>query len=195
MLLAVLSESLSVTTGENTAVSLGFTVSLATIILFNPLEASSIIFVGSFLQVDSSDGVIKHLLNTSIYKRFFNSSAYMLGVFITTWVYRYMLQFQWEFHFAGLPIIPIVVALFTYFVAHMVLFIPLFSMIQSKSMVESFKEQFWISRHLVALAPFGILISFAYFNLWMVYGHPDIWSVNDCTHFFYTVYGHKTYVF
>lgn len=163
-LLAVVSESLSVVTGDNTAVSLGFAVSLAAIILFSPLQASMVIFMGSFFQVDYSDGEIKHLFNTSLHKRLFNSSAYMLGVLVTTWIYRYVNSFGWNIKFGELSIISIITAVIVYFTMHMLLFIPLFSMMQKKSFVESLSEQFWILRHLVALAPFGIIISFAYLN-------------------------------
>lgn len=162
MIMAVLSESLSVTTGENTAVSLGFAVSLAAVIQFDPLQASAIVFTGSLLQFDNSEGSIQHIFNTSFYKRLFNSSAYMLGVLVTTYLYQLLTIYDWHFYFGTLPVLPIIFAVGIYFMTHMMLFIPLFSMLENKSMLECFKEQFWISRHLVALAPFGILISFAY---------------------------------
>jgi len=162
VMLSTISESLTVATSDDSAVSVGFAVSLAIIILFSPVEASAIIFAGSFLQLDSSEGVIKHVFNTSSYKRMFNSSAYMIGVFVTTLIYHSLDKLDWSLNIGEIPIIPIIIAVAVYFIMHMIIYIPLFSMLHEKSIKEAFKENFWVSRHLVALAPFGILISFAF---------------------------------
>ena len=162
--ICTISESMTISTSDNSAVSVGFAVSLAVIILFTPMEAAIIIFMGSLLQFDNSEGVIKHIFNTSVYKRVFNSSAYMLGVFVTTLIFKLMTGYNWTLKFSGMSILPIVVALVVYFIMHLIIYIPLFSMLQEKSFKESFMEHYWISRHLVALAPFGILISFAFLN-------------------------------
>lgn len=162
VVLSTFSESLTVSTSDDSAVSVGFAVSLAIIMLFNPYEASVIIFAGSFFQLDSSEGVLKHVFNTSLYKRIFNSAAYMLGVFVTTAIYHRIDSLEWKLNFGEIAILPILIAVFIYFAMHMLLFIPLFSMLHERTIKEAFKENFWVSKHLVALAPFGILISFAF---------------------------------
>ncbi len=71
VVLSAIAESMIIPLGDNSYVSIGFAIGMAAILLFDPFIAAVVLTLGTMLKIYSEDGELKHIFNTSFYKRYF----------------------------------------------------------------------------------------------------------------------------
>jgi hypothetical protein len=87
-ILAIIAESLCVLLND-ISISTGFTVTLASILSFNPAAAIIIVSLGTAFRVQKRDDKIVHIFNTAIHKTLFNVSNLIISIVISTRVFEF----------------------------------------------------------------------------------------------------------
>lgn len=164
ILMAVITESLAVEVADNSNISLGFAIGLASIILFNPAIAGLIMFLGFMLQVEKTNNGYKHLFNTDPVKRFFNSGAAAMTAFFAAIVYNNMSVYFINFRIVNLSMIGIISAVVTFVFINTMTYSILFSILSKKSLMRVVYEYSWVAKQFLAIAPLGILLAIAQNN-------------------------------
>lgn len=164
ILLAVLTESLSITTGNGMYISLGFAMGLAVMLIVHPVYVPVVLFVGTVFRIENVDGVRYHIFNSSLYKRVFNGSAYAICALLASSTYYYFSEFFHKVHFMGIDIIGVLLAIIIYVLANTVIYMILFSLIERKPIKETFDGYKWVVGNFFTIAPLGILMAAAYVN-------------------------------
>ena len=164
ILLAVLTESLSITTGEGMYISLGFAIGLAVMLVVHPIYVPLVLFVGTVFRIENVDGKRYHLFNSSLYKRIFNGSAYAICAFFASSAYYFFSESLHSVHFMNIDIVGVLLAVVVYVMANTLIYMMLFSILEKKPFKETFRDYIWVVRNFFTMAPMGILMAAAYVN-------------------------------
>lgn len=162
VILSIISESFIIQITEDKYISTGFAVGLAGILTFSPAMAALIIFLGTLLKVYHEDGVYYHLLNSSIYKRVFNGSAYAIGAYVSGVIYQ-LIAVRFELgQFYGMSLIGLVMTILTYVSVNVLLFTILYAIIDQRAIRIILREMHWIIKNFIGISPLGIIMAVAY---------------------------------
>ncbi len=173
--LAVLTESMPIIINKSTFISLGFAIGLASMLLFDPLIVPMVIALGTILRVEKIDGESHHILNTSFQKRFFNGSAYAISAFLASYGYLYGGMLFPNINFGGFSVLGIMIAILTYIFVNTIMYMALFSIFEDSTVWNLLRQNIWVAKNFVAIAPLGVLMAIAYnhygwFALMLFYG-------------------------
>lgn len=162
VVLSAIAESLIIPLGDNSYVSIGFAIGMAAILLFDPWIAAVVLTLGTLLKVYTEDGELKHILNTSFYKRYFNGSAYALSALAGGVANQFLSNLAPEPSFIGLSVLGILGTFAGYVFFNLMIYAKLFSILQNKPFWPVVNEQLWCIQNFAAIAPIGILMLFSY---------------------------------
>jgi putative nucleotidyltransferase with HDIG domain len=171
-LLAVVSESLQVTF-NNISISTGFTVTLASVLLFNPFAAIIIVSAGAIFRVTKKTNKIVHSLNTPLYKTLFNLSSLTLSIVSCTLVYGWLGGAYYDARFSFLPIIALII---TFLIVNHFLISYLVYIWMKKSFLKVFYENITMGLiNIISMAPLGIIVAivfeqFRYLGVIVIFG-------------------------
>jgi len=162
VVLSAIAESLIIPLGENSYVSIGFAIGMAAILLFDPFIAAVVLTLGTMLKVYSEDGELKHILNTSFYKRYFNGSAYAISALAGGMAGKFFAQIAPSPSFIGLSVLGILGTFIGYVFFNLIIYSKLFSILQGRRFWPVMQDQSWCLHNFAAIAPIGILMLFSY---------------------------------
>lgn len=161
-ILSVISESFIIQISEDKYITTGFAVGIANILTFSPAMAAFVVFLGTLLKVYYEDGVYYHLLNSSIYKRVFNGSAYAIGAFIAGHVYSFTAMHVGVDRIYGMSALGLILTILVYAGINVMMFTLLYAIIDRKSISVIIKEMHWIIKNFIGISPLGIIMAIAY---------------------------------
>lgn len=163
-LLSIISESLVIVTLGQRALSVGFVISLAAILVFGVPEAAWICSIGIMLRVVNHDGKIYHILNFPVNKTLFNGANIMLSAGVAGLLYESL---------GGVPgyinlnniVLPIVACIFTCIIVNAIIMSILMHLITGEEFFRNCcKNIAWVVKDYFAMAPFAIIMAIAYIN-------------------------------
>ena len=161
-ILVTITESLSIEVEDGSAVSTSFAINFCAILVFSPPFAVVIAYFGKLFSCYMKENKIYHILNTSFYKRVFNTSVSAISVFLAAGLYRGMAIYKVPFEILGINILGAITAVLLYTIVNVLSYSILFSIIEAKPIKEMFFNFGWIIRNFNALAPFGVLMALSY---------------------------------
>ncbi len=162
VVLSAIAESLIIPLGDDSYVSIGFAIGMAAILLFDPWIAAVVLTLGTLFKVYTEDGELKHILNTSFYKRYFNGSAYALSALAGGVANQFLSTLAPEPSFIGLSVLGILGTFAGYVFFNLMIYSKLFSILQGRQFGIVVNEQLWCIQNFAAIAPIGILMLFSY---------------------------------
>ncbi|KGG80096.1 hypothetical protein Y919_08190 [Caloranaerobacter azorensis H53214] len=166
ILLSAIAESLPIPLPNEGAVSVGFAISLASVIIGGPLIGALVTAVGVFLRVVKLPGRgYVHLFNTPIYKTIFNVSQMIIVIGLTGIVYIKTGGVVGSSDFITAPLA--ILASFTvYVLLNTVIMAELMSLLSGQSIIKMWMRNLkWIIPNAAAVSALGLIIALAYFKL------------------------------
>ncbi|WP_430883963.1 HD-GYP domain-containing protein [Fusibacter sp. JL216-2] len=162
VVLSAIAESMIIPLGDNSYVSIGFAIGMAAILLFDPFIAAVVLTLGTMLKIYSEDGELKHIFNTSFYKRYFNGSAYAISALAGGVAGKFFTQIAPTPSFIDLSVFGILGTFCGYVFFNLIIYSKLFSILQERRFWVVVQEQLWCLHNFAAIAPIGILMLFSY---------------------------------
>ncbi|MCK8059431.1 MULTISPECIES: HD-GYP domain-containing protein [unclassified Fusibacter] len=157
--LAILIESLTIEIEANRYISLGFAIGLAGMIIFDPVYAGLMTFLGALFHVEFENGKYLHLFNTSLLKRLFNSCADASVALLSGALYHYCLNNSIGWTVSGINIIGVIAAILTYITLNITLFSLLFAFVLDTPILKVLRQNLWLFSKFLGIAPIGILMA------------------------------------
>lgn len=154
---AILTES-STVIYKNVSYSTTVAVTVAAYILFGPLTAIIITVLGFSLRVVKVENRIVHILNTPLYKTFFNYCLGILTIIGGNYVY-FLVVGEFPVDKVLNNLIPIIAFTLTFYLINTLLISILVSILSGKNIIYSFMGQIKIiALNSIIMVPFGMLI-------------------------------------
>ena len=163
-ILGIVSESLIIKISGNIYISTNFAIGLAAALIFQSPAVSAIAFLSTLLWVAKEDGKLVHLLNSSIYKRLFNGSAYSLSLTCATVAYHSISLAYGVTESLKFSILGLLVGILIYTLLNIMIFSILTAVLENKYFWVFFKENLWLAVNILGISPLGIIIATAYIN-------------------------------
>lgn len=165
VILSIIIESMAVPLPNDSAVSVGYAIGLAAMIIFGPLTTALCCALGIMLRVlKISNNEYSHIGNTPFYKTLFNGADCFLSIGIPSLVYySFGTQIGDKTFYAN--IIPLLAALFVYIIINTTIVTILFSLLTKQSFYQMFVINFkWALPNCFIVATLGIFLSLMYLN-------------------------------
>lgn len=125
LVLSVVTESLLVST-DRIAISTGFTITISSILLFNPLIACLVVLTGMGFRVWKGKNGVYHIFNTPWYKTLFNVCGLIISVIVSSTVYEMLggkfVNFNLNEMFIQIFLLAIIYLLVNYFILSLLLY-------------------------------------------------------------------------
>lgn len=160
--LSFLGDSLIIEIDESSYISIGFAIALSSILIFNPEIAGLIMFIGSTFKVYEEDKKIKHMFNSSIYKRLFNGCSYGISAVIAGYSYQLGMILMPESIFYKYSILGIVFAVIVYMLTNLMIYTLLYTIISGEIFLNQLLKNSLVAKNFIFLAPIGVLMAFSY---------------------------------
>lgn len=160
-ILVIVSESVAIQLNNKISISVSFGIGLASVLIFQSPAVAIIGFLPMIFSVQSVEGKVMHIFNTSFIKRVFNGCAFALSLVMANFAYvlssRYFDGLQ--FNSFNIPGIVMLILVFSIFDAS--IYIGLVSLIENNSFIKMINEETWLIFivDLIAIAPLGIIIA------------------------------------
>lgn len=166
ILLSIIAESLPIPLPNEGAVSVGFAISLASIIIGGPLTGALVTAFGFLFRIVKlpSRGYV-HLFNTPIYKTIFNVSQSIIVIGIAGIVYINSGGIVGSSDFINTPL-PVLLTVIIYILLNTIIMAELMSLLSGQSLIKMWMRNLkWIIPNGVAVSALGLIITLAYFTL------------------------------
>jgi putative nucleotidyltransferase with HDIG domain len=175
-LLSITAESLALPLEKDKGISVGFAITLCSILTFGPVGAAWITTAGALFKIlyVKDKGYI-HLFNTPFYKTAFNASNYIISCLISGWVYMRaggeILGLQattiYEaFESLAKAVIPLILLTITFLTVNSGILSVLFKLMTKQYYLSQWLQSFkWTLPNLFAVAALGIIITITYHSL------------------------------
>ncbi|RKD34207.1 HD-GYP domain-containing protein [Thermohalobacter berrensis] len=164
-ILAVISESFLIQLYAGGAVSVGFAISLAAIIIGGPLTAGVITAIGfAFRTVKTPNRGYVHIFNTPYYKTVFNISQGIVNTGLAGMVYVYTGGEVYTDNFV-FAVIPILFTMITYAILNTTTISTLMSLLSEKNFYVVWTENLKnIFPNMIGVGTIGVIIALAYIS-------------------------------
>ena len=151
--------------GNGGAVSVGYAVNFAAMVILGPLPAAISSSMGiTFRCVKTSNNKMHHFFNTPLYKSLFNGAQCFLSIGVPSVIY-YKFNVTTSDPVFYKNIIPLILALLTYLITNTSIITKLFSLLNKKSFWNMFVNNIkWTLPNSFVIATLGIFISLLYIN-------------------------------
>ncbi|HYF84365.1 MAG TPA: HD-GYP domain-containing protein [Clostridia bacterium] len=166
-LLSIIAESLVIVTQGQRALSVGFAIGLAAIVIFGVPEAAWITSLGVMFRVINHDGKIFHPFNFPIEKTFFNGANAALSAGLAGFCYESLGATPGiiDLNSSILAVIAIVASMIVYILTNAVIMSILMHLITGENFFSNFcKNIAWVVKDYFAMAPLAIIMAIAYIN-------------------------------
>lgn len=162
ILLSIIAESLLIPTPGESAISVGFAVDLAAILVLGVPEAAWIASLGIMLRTVKHQGSYVHIINTPVYKTLFNGSTIILSAGISGLCYEFLGGIPGDINYNSF-LLPLIACVLVYVLINETIISGLMSILTGESFTSSWLGNvFWAARDCVYVAPLGILMTIAY---------------------------------
>ena len=161
--LAVITESFSVSLKAETALSVMFAIGLASVLIFDPFIASIITFLGFLCRVEYLEGKGLRIFNHDVYKDLFNGSAYAICAAASGMVFKATENYT-PLLSGKLSIVGIILATITYVFVNAVIYNMLTTLLENKNFLSTIRGDLWVVRNLLAISPLGVMLALAHLN-------------------------------
>ncbi|MGE5633355.1 MAG: HD-GYP domain-containing protein [Caulobacteraceae bacterium] len=164
VILSIFAESLVIITPGERALSVGFAISLASIMIFGVPEAAWIASMGIMFRVIKHDGKLFHVLNYPVERTLFNGANIILSAGLAGLSYISL---------GGVPgvidlnhsIIAIVASIFVYILTNATIMSILMHLITGETFFNTwYKNIIWVVKDYFAMAPLAVIMAIAYIN-------------------------------
>ncbi|QIB27063.1 HD-GYP domain-containing protein [Caloranaerobacter azorensis] len=164
-ILSIISESLLIQLINGAAVSVGFAISLASIIIGGPLTSALVTAIGFLFRTVKVPGRgYVHLLNTPIYKTVFNISQSIIVIGLAGTVYIKSDGVIGESDFITKPL-PILLAVAVYVFLNTVIIAKLMSLLSGQGFMKTWMKNIkGLIPNAIAVGTLGIIIALAYIS-------------------------------
>lgn len=176
IILSFLTESLLVST-DSITISTGFTITISSILIFNPLVACLIISIGIGFRIWKKKDRTYHIFNTPLYKTLFNVCMLLISLIASSEVYELLGGKFIDFNFNNSEI---VISLFllalTYLLVNYFLLSMLIYMWSGVRFITTFVENIKISiLNVICMVPLGIIVTevfkeYGYIGVIVIFG-------------------------
>lgn len=154
-ILGIIAESAAIKVTKTLSMSVSFGIGLASILIFHSPIVSLIGFFSMLFAIKLVNGKLSHLLNSELYKRLFNSSAFAISLFMADFSYSLFEPFI-KLKFLNYNVISIIAAIIVYAVLNIGIFDILFAIIEEKHLIKVILTNSWLVINIIAIAPLGI---------------------------------------
>jgi putative nucleotidyltransferase with HDIG domain len=162
IILSIIAESLLIPTPGESAVSVGFAIALAAILVLGAPEAAGVVCIGVMLRSVKHQGKYVHMLNTPWYKTLFNGANILLSAGVAGLCYK---------AFGGVPgnidlgnlLLPLMSCIIVYVLINETIMSWLMAAITGESFINSWRSNLlFAARDCIFVAPLGVLMAIAY---------------------------------
>lgn len=166
--LSVIAESLVIITPGDRALSVGFAIGLAAIVVFGVPEAAWIASIGIMLRSATHEGKRRHVFNNPPYKTLFNGSNAALSAGLSGMCYVSL---------GGVPgtidlnsaVLAIVACIIVYILVNAIIMSILMHLITGEGFFHNFFGNIvWVVKDYFSMAPIGIIMAIAYINYGLI---------------------------
>ena len=162
IILSIVAESLLIPTPGESAVSVGFAIALAAILVLGVPEAAWVICVGVMLRSVKHKGKYIHILNTPWYKTLFNGAEILLSAGTAGLCYKLLGGVPGSIDFNNL-LLPLIACILVYVLVNETIMSWLMATVTGESFVSSWwGNLIFAARDCVFVAPLGVLMAIAY---------------------------------
>ncbi|MFZ5969234.1 MAG: HD-GYP domain-containing protein [Bacillota bacterium] len=163
IVLAIISESFRIDSDSEIYLSVIFAIGFASVIVFNPIAAALVTFLGFLCDFEYSKENGFKLFSTDIYKNLFNATAYVLCALTSGLVYRaFSTVFSYEY--GKINIMGTLLAIITYIAVNILIYTLLMAILEERSIKELLISNIWLIRNFLAISPLGVFLALAYLN-------------------------------
>lgn len=166
-LLSIVAESLVIVTQGQRALSVGFAIGLAAIMVAGVPEAAWITSIGVMFRVVKHDGKIHHILNFPIEKTLFNGANATISAGLAGICYEALGATPGiiDLNSSIVAIIAVFTAMIVYILVNAVIMSILMHLITGENFLSNFFNNIaWVIKDYIAMAPLAILMAIAYIN-------------------------------
>lgn len=161
-ILSIVAESLLIPTSGESAISVGFAVDLAAILVLGVPEAAWIASFGIMLRTVRLNGKRYHIFNYPFYKTLFNGANIMISSGVAGLCYKLLGGEPGFIDFNNL-LLPMIVCIIIYALINETIISWLMSIVTGEAFFSSWiSNVLWAAKDCVYVAPLGVLMSLAY---------------------------------
>jgi putative nucleotidyltransferase with HDIG domain len=162
IILSIAAESLLIPTPGESAVSVGFAIALAAILVLGVPEAAWVVSLGIMLRSVKHQGKYVHILNTPWYKTLFNGANILLSAGIAGICYKFFGGISGSIDFSNL-LLPLLACIVAYVLINETIMSWLMATITGESFISSWwSNLLFAARDCIFVAPLGVLMAIAY---------------------------------
>ncbi|NLK34471.1 MAG: HD-GYP domain-containing protein [Gracilibacteraceae bacterium] len=165
--LSIIAESLVIITQGQRALSVGFVIAIAAILVLGVPEAAWITSIGVMFRVIKHEGKIYHPFNFPIEKTLFNGADATISAGLAGLCYEYLGATPGVIglNSSAVAIIAIFTAMIVYILVNAIIMSILMHLITGDNFFSNFLNNIaWVIKDYVAMAPLAILMAIAYIN-------------------------------
>lgn len=160
--LSVIAESLLIPTSGESAISVGFAIALAAILVLGVPEAAWVASLGIMLRSIKLNGKRYHLFNFPVYKTLFNGADILVSAGIAGLCYKLLGGIPGSIDFNSF-LLPLIACIITYVLINETIMSWLIASITGEPFISSWLNNvLWAARDCVYVAPLGVLMAIAY---------------------------------
>ncbi len=161
-LLSIIAESLLIPTSSESAISVGFAVDLAAILVLGVPEAAWIASFGIMFRTIKLNGKRYHIVNYPFYKTIFNGAQILISSGIAGLCYKLLGGKPGFVDFNNL-LIPMIVCIIIYALINETIISWLMSIVTEEEFLSSWiSNVLWAAKDCIYIAPLGALMALAY---------------------------------
>ena len=166
-LLSVIAESMVIVTQGQRALSVGFIIGLAAIVVFGVPEAAWITSIGVMLRVVRHEGKTYHPFNFPIEKTLFNGANATISAGLAGLCYEALgaVPGTIDLNSSIAALIAVITAMVIYILVNAVIMSILMHLITGEKFFSNFiNNMAWVVKDYLAMAPFAVIMAMAYAN-------------------------------
>ncbi|MDF2520408.1 MAG: hypothetical protein K0R84_1036 [Clostridia bacterium] len=160
--LSIIAESLLILTPDEGAISMGFAIGLAAILVLGVPEAALIASLGIMLRTVKANGMRYHIFNYPLYKTLFNGANVFISAGIAGLFYKLLGGGTGSIDYNSF-LLPLIACALVYTVINETIISGLMSIATGEAFFDCWISNVsWAGRNIVYVAPLGILMAIAY---------------------------------
>ena len=145
------------------AISSGFAITLASILLFGTFKAMLIVSIGVALRFIKYDGKYIHIFNTPIYKTLFNISNLAISIFVSSSIANLIVHNGDIIIINNIKILYFLVLVVVFFIVNTLIISLLIKFLSNQNFIYVFLNNMKFGiLNIFAMAPFGFLLAYLY---------------------------------
>ncbi|HYE12131.1 MAG TPA: HD-GYP domain-containing protein [Patescibacteria group bacterium] len=161
-ILAIVAESLLIPTSSESAISVGFAIDLAAILVLGVPEAAWVASFGVMLRAINLNGKRFYIFNFPAYKTLFNGANILFSAGIAGLSYKLFGGTSGNIDFSNL-LLPLMACIIVYVLINETIMSWLMAAVTGESFISKWLSNvFWAARDCIFVAPLGVLMAIAY---------------------------------